>query len=98
MKKSPIETHKDADAKVMRLKLMAIIKDDTASNKDATEAVKALARMHHLLQIDRTTVKATAKSGPNIEPDKQKEILDRVDDIINANLYGRETDASKEPS
>lgn len=81
-KPSPIEEHKEGDAKIMRVALMDIIEDDGASRKDRTEAVKALARMHHLLQVDRTTVKATAKTEAPFSKDKKKEIEGRVDAIL----------------
>jgi hypothetical protein len=94
VKKTPIDTHKDSDIKLMRTTMLKIIKDEDVTKKDRIEAAKLLARMHHALQVDRTTVKGDTKSGPDIEPEKQEEILDRVDEIINANLYGRKTPPS----
>ena len=91
MNKSPIAKHRDADIIETREYLLKIMRDPKATNKDGEEAAKLLMRTHHALQVDRTTVKATTKAGPNIEPDKQEEIMKRVDEIINANLYGRET-------
>ena len=94
MAKSPIADHKEKDVVELREYLLRIIRNPDTPRKEGTEASKLLLRAHHALQVDRTTVKATATSGPNIEKEKQEEILDRVDEIINANLYGRETKPS----
>jgi len=36
--------------------------------------------------VDRTTVKATATSGPNIEKEKQEEIFQRIDGILDRDM------------
>jgi hypothetical protein len=66
--------------------MLGIINDDDATKKDRTEAAKLLARMHHALQVDRTTVKATATAGPNIEKEKQEEISQRIDEILSRDM------------
>ena len=80
MKKSPISEHKQKDAELMRVTLLEIIEGD-AGHKDKTEAVKALARMHSLLQADRTVDAPKDKVSP-LGADKEKEILDRVERIL----------------
>ena len=81
MKKSPIENHKEKDVQLLRKVMLGIINDDEATKKDRTEAAKLLARMHHALQVDRTTVKATAKT--DALPKKTKEDLnDRVNQLL----------------
>ena len=81
MKKSPIENHKEKDVQLLRTTMLSIINDEDATKKDRTEAAKLLARMHHALQVDRTTVKATAKT--EALPKKTKEELnDRVNELL----------------
>lgn len=86
MVKSPIAKHRDADIIETREYLLKIMRDPDATNKDGEEAAKLLMRTHHALQVDRTTVKATAKVGPDIEPDKQEEISQRIEDVLNRDM------------
>ena len=92
MKKSPIAEHKQEDADLMRLTLLEIINSD-AGHKDKTEAVKALARMHSLLQADRTVEAPKDKASP-LGKDKEKEILDRVDQLLGTYDDSRKTQVS----
>ena len=80
MKKSPISEHKEKDAKLMRLTLLEIIEGD-AGHKDKTEAIKALARMHSLLQADRTIEKPKEKDDKLKAQDK-KELNERVNRLL----------------
>ena len=82
MKKTPIEEHKSDDVILMRKILLSMIEDEDITKKDRIEAAKLLSRLHHSLQVDRTTVKAVATSGPNIEKEKQEAISQRIDDIL----------------
>ena len=89
MKKSPIAEHKQEDAELMRLTLLEIINSDTAGHKDKTEAVKALARMHSLLQADRTVEKTDTKTI-KIESKDEEEILDWVSEVLHKNRRDNE--------
>lgn len=81
MKKSAIEDHKEKDVKLMRETMLSIINDGEVSKKDRIEAAKLLARMHHALQVDRTTVTATAKA--DALPKKTKEELnDKISELL----------------
>jgi len=94
MKKSPIADHKEKDAILMRDILLGIIQDDSASNKDVTEAVKSLARMHSLLQADRSEEKVVAKDD-GLKKQTQKELNDRINAILNTGLgHSKGSDAS----
>ena len=73
----------------MRLTLLEIINSDTAGHKDKTEAVKALARMHSLLQADRTVEKAPEKKIP-LSGQTQKELNERLNAILNTGFGHRE--------
>ena len=81
---SPIQTHKTKDITEVREVLLEIIRSDTSKEKDRIEASKLLARMHHALQVDKVTAKATAKQEQTqaaqtltkIEEEKLKKILD----------------------
>jgi len=81
MKKTPIEEHKADDIILMRKILLSMIEDEDITKKDRIEAAKLLSRLHHSLQVDRTTVKAIAKS--DTLPKRTKEELDdRVNSLL----------------
>ena len=86
MAKSPIADHKEKDIVELREYLLRIIRNPDTPRKEGTEASKLLLRAHHALQVDRTTVKATATSGPNIEKEKQEEIFQRIDGILDRDM------------
>lgn len=78
---SPIKTHKTSDIKEVREAQLKIIRSDSASNKEITEASKLLARMHHSLQADKVTAKAVA-SQKQVQAaqeltKEEKELLDK---------------------
>ena len=84
MTKTPIGEHKDKDVKLLRETMLSIIKDVDATKKDRTEAAKLLARMHHALQVDRTTIRATATANPADKLDKplSKKERDEIENLI----------------
>ena len=83
-KTSPISSHKDADLKLIREKLLNIINSDptTATEvKAVVEAGKLLSRMHHALQIDKTIQKISESKNkafdttpPKLSQDLQAKI------------------------
>ena len=82
--KSPIAEHKEEDVIETREFLLRVIRDPDTPRKEATEASKLLLRAHHALQIDRTTVRATATANPVDKLDKplsKKEQVE-IDDLI----------------
>ena len=77
-KANPIAEHKHDDITLLRKILLTVI-DTAKSDKDRIEAGKLLARLHHALQVDKTSVKATAQQlqGMNMElSDKEKRDID----------------------
>jgi len=87
MTKTPIGEHKDKDVKLLRETMLSIIKDVDATKKDRTEAAKLLARMHHALQVDRTTIRATATANPAHKLDKPltKKEQGEIDKLLEPN-------------
>ena len=84
-KANPIAEHKHKDIILLRDVLLAIIDTPKSSQtsaqagKNRIEACKLLARLHHALQVDKTSVKATAQQlqGMNMElSDKEKRDID----------------------
>jgi hypothetical protein len=82
--KSAIAENKNEDVILMRTILLSIIEDVEAPRKDRTEAAKLLARLHHALQVDRTTIRATATANPADKLDKplSKKERDEIDKLI----------------
>ena len=77
-KANHIAEHKHDDITLLRKILLTVI-DTAKSDKDRIEAGKLLARLHHALQVDKTSVKATAQQlqGMNMElSDKEKRDID----------------------
>jgi len=84
MAKSAIADKKDEDVVLMRTILLGIIEDVEAPRKDRTEAAKLLARLHHALQVDRTTIRATATANPADKLDKplSKKERDEIEKLL----------------
>jgi len=82
--KSPIAEHKEADVIETREFLLRVIRDPDTPRKEATEASKLLLRAHHALQVDRTTVRATATANPKQSLDRTltKKERDEIDNLI----------------
>jgi hypothetical protein len=82
--KSAIADQKEKDVVLLRKILLGIIEDEDIPKKDRIEASKLLARLHHALQVDRTTVRATATANPKQSLDRplSKKERDEIDNLI----------------
>jgi len=93
--KSPIAEYKEQDANDIRDTYIAIInekckhcgEDDPSSKKDKIESGKNLARMHHLLQPDRTIVSKSnmekVNTGiPELKPEHKKKMQGMIDGVL----------------
>ena len=81
---SPIQTHKTKDITEVRKVLLKIIRADHTKEKDRIEASKLLARMHHSLQIDKVSAKATAKQEQTQAAQKlTKQEEDKIEKLLN---------------
>lgn len=88
-KEQSVATHREADARLIREKCLTVLEnDDLLTNatgvKAVTEAGKLLARLQHLLQVDKQVIKEKAKK----EQKKKEEQLSaedkkRLDAIFN---------------
>ena len=101
-KKSPIGPHKEKDAWALRELYLAIINatakikcphcQETFDHriidvKNKIEAGKMLARMHHLLQVDKTVVNTkveTLQAQALAKPELKPELKDTLKNLLNA--------------
>ena len=91
-----IKDHKTKDATMLRKYFISIINNTQENTRDRNEAAKNLARLQHLLQVDKTVVKQSQQKEGKKDLTEEDQVLIhdlmKYGEIDNGNIESDEPD------